>query len=216
MDRLTIEQLCYRLPQANAVAWAGALAVAADEFGIREPRAQAMWLANLCHESAGLTRLTEDMCYTAKRLAQVWPARYAVDPRAIDRRPNALAHELAGRPDAIACDVYAGRMGNGPAEWGDGWRYRGRYPLMLTGRANYSRAHIALGIPDMDDPDALLGDIPGMARLCGWYWQAHYLDTYAEADDFPGLCRAWNGGDIGIAERHTWHRRAREALGMVA
>lgn len=221
MDRLTIERLCYRLSQVEALKWGQALPAAAEEFGITTPERQAMWLANLCHESEGLTRLVEDMTYSAKRLAQVWPSRYAVNPNSIDRQPNAKALELDRRPDAIANDVYANRMGNGPPESGDGWRFRGHYPPQLTGRDNYTQCWIAIGIPDLEDTDALLDDVPAMARVSGWFWSRNNLNAMADNGDFRGVSQVWNMGHtgtrdpIGWIDRVTWHKRVLEALGVV-
>lgn len=210
----TLIRLCTRMPQAQADTWGHALALAAQEFGVAPDDAQAMWLANLCHESGCFTRLEENLNYSAKRLAQVWPHRYAVDPKAIDRQPNELAHRLAFKPDALANDVYANRMGNGEPASGDGWRYRGRYPVQLTGRDNYTRCGQGTGLDMLDDPDRWLTDIRAMARISAWFWWSRDLNRYAAEGDFGAVVKAWNGGTIGLEDRIAWHKRAMDALGI--
>lgn len=222
MDASTVLRACPRLSVGGARDWAAALTAAAEEFGIKEVEHQAMWLAQLGHESAGFTRLEESLNYSPERLAQVWPNRYALDPRAIHLRPNALAHRLGHKPDVIANDVYANRMGNGEPASGDGWRFRGRYPPMLTGRDNYMACYLNTGVPDLEDPDALLGDIPGMARVCGWFWAHNRIGEYAAKRDFDGVCDLWNRGHktdrqgdaIGFNDRVAWHKRWLDAFGI--
>ena len=114
---------------------AGALA----RFGIETPRRVAAFLAQ-CHvESAGFTALEENLMYSsAARLIQVWPSRF----------PNTgAATPFVRNPQRLANLVYANRNGNGPQASGDGWRYRGRSPIQLTGRDNYSRMAALAGLP---------------------------------------------------------------------
>lgn len=221
MDGMTLARVCMDLTLQAAQEWAEALTAAAEEFRIAADH-QPMWLAQLCHESAGFTRLEENLNYSPERLAQVWPGRYSTDHTAIHRRPNELAHRIGGKPDCVANDVYANRMGNGEPASGDGWKYRGRYPIQLTGRDNYTACWINIGIPNLEDPDALLADIPGMARVCGWFWQHNGIGEYAARGDFDGVCDMWNrghktdrvGDSIGYADRVEWHERWRMAMGL--
>lgn len=192
--------------------WAASLTAAAEEFDIAQPARMAMWLAQLAHECAGFTRFVESMAYSAQRLAEVWPSRYSATHGRGNPIPNELAHRLAGKPDVIASDVYANRMGNGDPSTRDGWRYRGRYPVMLTGRDNYTAAEDALGLGLLDDPDALLEDIPGMARVSGWYWCRAQCSEAADRGDFEAVTRKVNGGMIGLADRVAWHKRVMIAL----
>ncbi len=220
MDRFILLRVCPGLSTDVALAWGDALMAAADEWEINTPARQAMWLANLAHESMGFVRLVENTNYSAKRLAQVWPHRYATDPRAIDKQPNQLAQAIGGWPDRVANDVYSLRMGNGAPSTGHGWLYRGRFPIMLTGKNNYEAAYDALGVPDTSIPDALLQDIPGMARVCAWFFHVNGIHHFADRLDFDGACDKINfgrkterhGDSIGWADRVKYYERARQAL----
>jgi len=201
-----LRAICKSLPVEAATKWASALTLAAEEFDIDSHQNMCMWLPQLCHESMCFTHLTENLNYSSKRLAEVWPSRFAVDvsvPMAL-RQPNDLAISIGGKPELIANSVYANRMGNGSYSSGDGWRYRGRYPLQLTGRDAYEQCNADIGIPDIEYPDLLLQDIEGMARVCGWFWQWKGLRRFADKGDFRGVCTAWNGGSVGMHDRDKW------------
>jgi putative chitinase len=102
--------------------WADPIKKGCLRFGIDTVREIAALLAQAGHESAGLTQLSENLNYSAQRLAEVWPTRFAADPKAAVKSPNTLALQLQRNPEAIANSVYANRMGNGSAASGDGWR----------------------------------------------------------------------------------------------
>src|SRR5690554_2663020 len=118
---ITPDQLARCMPGcADPKAWARAFDDAIEFFDVRDV---AMLMAQVGHESADLTRLEENLNYSAKRLMQVWPSRF----------PNSrIADRYARDPEMLANEVYGGRMGNDKN--GDGWRYRGRGPIQLTGR----------------------------------------------------------------------------------
>lgn len=115
---------------------------------IDTPARRAAFLAQVGHESSQLTRLVENLNYSAQGLAATWPGRY-LGP---DGQPNALALRLARNPQAIADNTYATRNGNGDEASGDGWRFRGRGLLQITGRANYRLVGEALGEPLEAEP----------------------------------------------------------------
>ena len=94
-------------------------------------------LGQMSHESLNFTKEVENLNYSAQGLANTWPYRYAVDPKAKVKYPNALAFQLQRNPMAIANNCYANRMGNGSESSGDGWLYRGRTATMRTGKNNY-------------------------------------------------------------------------------
>jgi putative chitinase len=176
-------------------------------FSLTTPTRQSAFLAQTAHESAGFTRLTENLNYSATGLATTWPGRF----RGADGQPNALARALHRRPEAIANVVYANRMGNGPEASGDGWRYRGRGLLQITGRAQYQRCGAALGLPLVEQPDLLAQPEPAVLSAA-WFWQVNGLNELADAGDFEAITRRINGGLNGLAERRALWAKFREAL----
>lgn len=178
-----------------------------SRFSIDTPARQIAFLAQVIHESAGLTCLAENLNYSAAGLAATWPGRF----RQADGQPNALAQALQRRPSAIANHVYANRMGNGAEESGDGWRFRGRGLLQITGREMYQSCGAALGLPLLEQPE-LLQAVVHAADSAAWFWQRQDLNRLADQGDFDGITRRVNGGLNGQAERRALWLRAREVL----
>lgn len=162
-------------------------------FNIDTPQRQSMFLAQLAHESAGFTRLVEDMNYGPGRLLAVFPRRFAPEE----------AVEFAHDGPRIAERVYGGRLGNGPEGAGDGWRYRGRGFIQLTGRGNYRKAGRALVLPLEDEPE-LAAQPREAAMVAGWYWEENGCNALADAGRFDAITRAINGGMNGYADRLAW------------
>ena len=169
-------------------------------------RRAAHLIGQTAHESLGFSRREENLDYrTPERLMAVWPARFA-DARA--------ARRVIGDPPALAEHVYGGRLGN--TEPGDGWRYRGRGWLQLTGRANYRAAGARLGLD--------LEAAPGRAAepAIAWAIAADYLAhrrrggrsalDWADRDDLAAVTRIVNGGLTGLADRRARTARALAAL----
>jgi putative chitinase len=127
--------------------WLDAVVETCVEFEINTPQRVAAFLAQTSHESGGYTMLTENLNYRAATLAACWPNRFAVlgpDKKPVKDKqgkltPTAVANSIAGKPELIANLVYSSRMGNGPAESGEGWKYRGRGLKQLTGKFNYEK-----------------------------------------------------------------------------
>lgn len=207
--QLTEKQLLYALPNARRQAgvFVPALNEAMSRFKIDSSVRAAAFLAQVGHESGGLTRLVENLNYSAAGLASTWPARF----RSPDGRPSALAEQIARKPEQIANAVYGGRMGNGPPASGDGWRYRGRGLFQITGRAQYQRCGRALGLPLVEQPELL--ERPEHAALsAAWFWDDNGLNALADAGDFEAVTQRINGGQNGREERHALWERAKEAL----
>jgi putative chitinase len=140
---------------------------------------------------------------STKRSPQVWPSRFPT---------LASAQRCAGNPEALGNTVYAGRLGNGGPESGDGYRYRGRGMIQLTGRANYRTYGKIIGFDLERDPDLLL-QYGVSALAAAAFWKAHNLNRWADADDVAGVTRIINGVLHGLAERTEYLRRAKKALG---
>ena len=160
----------------------------------RNEKRAACFLATCAVESK-FTKLVENMNYSAKRLAEIWPKRF----RGEDGKPNALALKIANNPEAIANSVYANRMGNGPAETGDGWRFRGRGYIPLTGKDNYKRYGEYLGLDLVNNPElAEKEDIA--AEIAAEFWSRSDLNEAADVLDLIAIRRKVNGGLIGFNE----------------
>jgi putative chitinase len=195
-----------------AALWAQPLSDAMQAYDIDSTPRVAAFLAQVLHESGGLTTLAENLRYSAERLVQVWPTHFYLPPTVSPSRQDATRYAL--RPEALANLIYADRLGNGPALSGDGWRFRGRGLIQLTGRTNYARAGHALGVNLVEDPDLLL--LPNYAaHSAAWYWST--IDGNALADQgteaaFERLTTAIDGALIGIRERMELWTRAKSVL----
>lgn len=189
-------------------------------FGIESERQVSAWLAQTAHESGGYTLLSENLNYSADGMAAIWPNRFAVlgpDKKAVKTKegknqPNKFSLALHRKPEMIANVVYSSRMGNGPIESGDGWRYRGRGLKQLTGKDNYTRCGQGLELDLVGKPDLLL-EPQGAALSAAWFWSVNKCGALADADDFVGLTKKINGGTIGLADRE---RRYKAVLASLA
>lgn len=191
--------------------WTDALNDGMAGGGIVTGARQAAFLAQVLVESAGLRTLEESLDYSVQRLRQVWPRRFPTDA---DAQPCSRA------PEKLANKVYANRLGNGDETSGDGWKYRGRGLIQLTGRANYEAFSTAMHVDALRDPDLLLKPA-GAVLSAVWFWQSKCLNALADetagADGdnrFIELTRRVNGGVNGLAERRAYWQRARQALGV--
>jgi len=193
----------------NPEKWLDAVIETCVEFEINTPQRIAGFLSQTSHESGGYTMLTENLNYRAATLAACWPNRFAVlgaDKKPIKENgklvPTAVANSIAGKPELIANLVYSGRMGNGPAESGEGWLYRGRGLKQLTGKDNYTRCGAALGLDLVGNPDLLLEPMAA-ARSAGWFWKTNNLSAFADVNDIKGMTKKINGGLIGYEQRQA-------------
>lgn len=165
------------------------------------PLQVAHFLAQVGHESGGFKRLVENLNYGAEGLRATWPGRFNAQNAA----------DYARQPEKIANYVYGGRMGNSQA--GDGWRYRGRGLIQLTGRHNYRLAGDALDLPLESNPDiAMRQDVASQVAV--WYWKNNNINRFADRDDVLAVTRAVNGGTNGIDDRRARTARAKKAFGL--
>ncbi len=194
----------------NPEKWLDAVEATCQEFEINTPERIASFLAQTSHESGGYTMLSENLNYKAATLAACWPNRFAElgpdkKPKKDEKGkmiPTAVANSIAGKPELIANLVYSSRMGNGPAESGEGWKYRGRGLKQLTGKDNYTRCGNALGVDLVSNPDLLLEPLYA-ARSAGWFYKANNLSAFADAGDIKGMTKKINGGFIGLEQRQA-------------
>lgn len=125
-----------------------------------------------------------------------------------------LAHESVNflyMEEIASGDDYEGREDLGNTQPGDGRRYKGRGPIQITGRYNYTKASKALGIDLVNHPE-LASDPEIGFKLSAWYWNTNNLNSYCDNDDFVGLTRAINGGTNGLADRREYYNRAKQYL----
>jgi len=190
--------------------WAPVLTEAMSRFGIDTSRRQAQFLAQTAHESGGFSRLEENLNYDAPGLARTWPSRFSSDG-APNYTPNELARKIARQPERIANAAYGGRMGNNATT--DGWTYRGRGLIQLTGKANYQAAATALNAPLVEQPDRV-ADRDMAALTAAWFWSKNGLNKPAGLGDTKAVTRKINGGLTGLADRLQRYERAAKALGV--
>ena len=190
------------------------------EFEINTPQRVAAFLAQTSHESGGYTMLTENLNYRAATLAACWPNRFAeMGPNKKPKRdakgaliPTKVALSIEKKPELIANMVYSSRMGNGPPQSGEGWKYRGRGAKQLTGKDNYKRCGDALGVDLVANPDLLLEPLYA-ARSAGWFWKTNNLSPFADSGDIKGMTKKINGGYIGLEARQALYNKIMAAMG---
>jgi putative chitinase len=195
----------------TAQAWLAPLQDAMQAFHIDSPVRQAAFLAQIGVECEGLRVLEEDLDYSALELLREWPTHFT--PETAQTLGRTAVHPANQR--AIANIAYADRMGNGPVSSGDGWRFRGRGCIQLTGRANYRSCTAAIGKPLMLQPDLLAQNPATAALAAAWYWDAHSCNALADAntdDAFALLTRRINGGLTDYAQRMALWAKAKQAL----
>jgi len=192
----------YREGAANAQA-------VLDRHGITQSKLRlAHFLAQVLHESGGLTLQVENLNYSAPRLPVVWPSRFLpkgpLDPAA-----------FANNPEKLANQVYGGRMGN--TQPGDGFRYRGRGLLQLTGRESYQLATRILrgfnaAAPDFEAEPDLVFSAEWALPIAAAEWDTKGCNPFADQDQITMVTQRINGGQVGIAERRDWLMRVKALL----
>lgn len=196
------EQLAQALNMSPAKAeeWIDAINTTFETFGIETSEQQASFLGQCGHESAGFSVLVENLNYKAESLCKVWPKRF----------PSLeMAQPYHRNPEKIANHVYANRMGNGDEDSGDGWAYRGRGLIQLTGRDNYRACGEALGVDLEANPEYV--ETPMYAALsAGWFWNKNHLNNVAS--DITALTKKINGGTHGLEDRVARTQRALDVL----
>lgn len=187
--------------------WVAHVNTALGMCGCNTPEHVAMWIAQVGHESAGLTRLVESLNYTTEGLVATWPMRFTAATAARLGRHG----EQAADQQTIAEIAYGGRLGNVHA--GDGYRFRGRGPIQVTGRANYRECGQAIG-QDLEQEPQLLETRGTGAASTAWYWRKHKLTGYN--GDVLRVTWLINGGTNGLTDRKARYDRALRVLSGTA
>ena len=171
--------------------WVDALNETFQRFNILTPNQQSAFIGQCGHECGHFRVLEENLNYKAATLMKLWPKRFPT---------LEVANAYAGNPKKIANMVYANRMGNRDEASGDGYRFRGRGCIQLTGHANYFHAGQALGVDFVMNPD-LVATPKYAALTAGWFWDTHKINAPAEAGDIVKVTKIINGGTIGLEDR---------------
>lgn len=204
---ITVDQFKELFPKnANAKEWVDAINDILPDYKINTPMRIAAFLAQCGHESGGFMILKENLNYSAEGLNKIFKKYF---PTLESAQP------YARKPEKIANKVYANRMGNGNEASGDGWKYRGRGPIQLTGKNNYTAfANDYFEDPQtlLDDPDLLIDHIPTSLLAAVWFWQKNNLNVQADTGDIKTMTKKINGGSIGLEDRIKHYQHALHIL----
>ena len=200
----TKEQLKEMIPRNPYVSqWYEAISSILPEYEINTPQRVAAFLAQCAHESGGFVFLKENLNYKAASLRKVFPKYFPDD---------ATAAAYAKKPERIANRVYANRMGNGPEDSGDGWRYCGRGLIQLTGKDNYTFFAASLDVP-VAEASEYLQTFEGAVQSACFFWDQNNLNKWADSGDILTLTKRINGGTIGLEDRIKHYEHALHIFG---
>lgn len=205
---ITDEQLQSIMPQAypdKIDRYQPALNHQMEKYDINSPLRIAHFIAQIAHESSSFRFSSENLNYSASALRSIFSKYFPTDE---------LAEAYARQPEKIANRVYADRMGNGNEASGDGWRYRGRGLIQLTGTDNYTDCGKGIGLDLINDPDQLADDAEAAVASSGWFWNMRGLNKYADDDDILTITKRINGGTFGLEERKEFLAKAKKVLGI--
>lgn len=205
MIELTLEQLKECLPkakEANLEKFIDGLNETFEVFDISTPKRVAMFLAQTGHESGNFAATQENLNYSAKGLVGTFKKYFPTEE-------SAAAY--ARNPQKIANRVYGGRMGNGPESSGDGYKYRGRGVIQLTGKDNYTACGKALDLDLINDPDQVAQN-PVAILSAGWFWDTRRLNQWCDKGDVLTVTKRINGGTIGLEDRKHHYEHILEVV----
>jgi putative chitinase len=200
---LTLDQLKQVIPKNQYVGyWHHALAQLLPQYEINTPDRIAAFLAQCAHESGGFVFIKENLNYRWQSLRKVFPKYFPTD---------ALAQQYEKQPQKIANRVYANRMGNGPEESGDGYKFCGRGLIQVTGRDNYSWFAASLQISP-EEASEYMETFEGAAQSACWFWESNNLNQWADKQDILTLTKRINGGTIGLEDRKKHYEHCLHVL----
>ncbi len=198
---ITLQQLKSVCPMADANLHK-ALIDCMNKCQINTVERESMFLAQLMHESNMFKATSENLNYGADGLMKTFGRYYP---------SRLLAESHARKPELIASTVYANRMGNGAPETKDGWKYRGRGYIQITGKNNYTALSKFCGVDVLTDPDKV-SQLPLSVMSAGWFWTANKLNNFCDKGDLKGLTRAINGGFIGLDHRTKLYEQIKRLI----
>ena len=198
---ITAQQLLQILPNVGQVAgvFVPVLNTAMGRYQIVGQKRMAAFIAQVGHESGHLARLVESLNYSADALRKTWPSRFGTE----------LAKAVERKPEQIANIAYGNRMGNTAPS--DGWKYRGRGLIQITGKNNYRACGEALGLDLIVEPELL--ERPQHACMsAAWFWATNGLNTLADGGNFDPITQRINGGQTGATDRQALYTKALRVL----
>ena len=200
----TQDQLQQLIPKNQHIEhWFEALDKILPDYEIDTPKRVAAFLAQCAHESGEFNFIQENLNYKAESLCRVWPKYF----------PNMdVANQYAHKPERIANRAYANRMGNGPEDSGDGWKFCGRGLIQLTGKSNYTRFAESLDI-GLDEASEFLLTFEGCVQSAAWFWEANNLNDLADSGDIKTMTKRINGGFLGLDDRIKHYQHALHVFG---
>lgn len=205
MIKLTIDVLVECLPEAkraNLEKFVEGLNETFEHFEIDTPKRMAMFIAQTAHESGNFGTTQENLYYSAKGLTGTFKKYFPTVES---------AEAYAKKPEKIANRVYGSRMGNGHEASGEGYKYRGRGVIQLTGKDNYTACGRALELDLLTDPDSV-AENPVAVLSAGWFWNTRRLNDWADKGDVLTVTKRINGGTIGLADRTRHYEHILEVL----
>jgi putative chitinase len=171
-----------------------------ENFGVNTPLRLAHFLAQCGHESGGFRLTQENLNYSAKGLMGTFKKYFTKSDKTPDVAKAALYER---KPEKIANLVYASRMGNGPEASGEGYKFRGRGYIQLTGKQNYTAFDLAVEDDILANPD--LVSSKHALSSAAWFWKKNGLsliaDTGSSAEVVTKITKRVNGGTIGLPDR---------------
>ena len=184
--------------------WYEAMEEILPYYEINTENRVAGFIAQCCHESNNFRVITENLNYSSKALDSIFGKYFVRAGR--DSKPY---HR---QPEKIANIVYANRMDNGDTDSGDGWKFRGRGVIQLTGRHNYTKFGDTLGYTPDQTVKYLKSKAGALESAC-WYWKTNNINKYCDKQDIVTMTKRINGGTIGLADRKKHYAHALEVLG---
>lgn len=201
---LTESSLAKMLPRnKNISVLITALNSVLPKYEINTVNRVAGFLAQCGHESADFTVLKENLNYSTESLNRVFPKYF--------KNAGRDANLYARNPEKIANIVYANRLGNGDTASGDGWRYRGRGAIQLTGKSNYSEFAKSIG-KSLEETVAYLETMEGAIESACWFWNSRDINETCDDDDIVLMTKKVNGGTNGLEERTTHYNNNKKIL----
>lgn len=197
-----LQALCPKTNPNQLEQFVEALNQVCDYYEINTPERTAAFLAQVAHESGNFNFIKENLNYSAEGLNKIFKKYF---PTLESAQP------YARQPQKIASKVYANRMGNGPEETGDGYKFCGRGLIQLTGKNNYTLFANALGL-SLEDTVAYMETPEGATASAGWFWDNNHLNQWVDKGDFITLTKRINGGTIGLEDRQHHFRQALQLL----